>query len=103
MKNIVLIFLATLLLKDGEAPYKPVDNKSSVSFKVKTFGINVRSTKTLEEADLILASKLYFKENLKLQHLARENKIPVYIVNSNTVSQITNILKHLIEQKVLIG
>jgi len=41
MKNIVLIFLATLLLKDGEAPYKPVDNKSSVSFKVKTFGINV--------------------------------------------------------------
>ena len=41
MKNIVLIFLVTLLLRDGESPYKPVDNKSSVSFKVKTFGINV--------------------------------------------------------------
>jgi len=76
---------------------------NKINIICKTFGINVRSTKTLEEADLILASKLYFKENLKHQHLARENKIPVYIVNSNTVSQITNILKHLIEQKVLVG
>ena len=41
MKNVVLIFLVTLLLKDGETPYKPVDDKSSVRFKVKTFGINV--------------------------------------------------------------
>ena len=76
---------------------------NKINIICKTFGITVRSTKILEEADLILASKLYFKQNLKLQQLARENKIPVYIVNSNTVSQITNILKYLIEQKILMG
>ena len=41
MKRIALIFLLALILKDGIAQYKPIDNKSSVHFKIKTFGINV--------------------------------------------------------------
>ena len=41
MKNIVLIFFASLMFKEGAAQYRPVNNKSSVLFKVKTFGINV--------------------------------------------------------------
>lgn len=71
--------------------------------KIKTicnsFGIISNSTKILEEADIILASKIYFKENFKLQQIAKENKIPVYLVKNNTVSQLTNVLKHFIEEK----
>lgn len=69
----------------------------------KSLGIISTSTKNLEDADVILASKMYFRENLKLQQLAKKNKIPVYIVNNNTLSQITHILKHVIEQNTLMG
>jgi len=61
----------------------------------KSLGIILLSTKSLEEADVIFASKIYFRQNLKLQQLAKENKIPVYILNNNTVSQITNVLKQI--------
>jgi polyisoprenoid-binding protein YceI len=46
MKNAVLIFFTTLLLIHGVAQYKPVDTKSSVHFKTKTFGINVTGSFT---------------------------------------------------------
>lgn len=69
----------------------------------KSFGIISTYTKNLEEADVIFASKVYFRENLKLQQLAKENKIPVYLVNNNTISQISNVLKLLIDQKNLLG
>ena len=63
----------------------------------KSLGITVYSTRILKEANAILASKLYFRQNLKLQELAKANNIPVYLISSNTVSQITNIFKCLIE------
>jgi stage III sporulation protein SpoIIIAA len=67
----------------------------------KSLGINSTFTKNLEEADLIFASKIYFRENFKLQQIAKEKKIKVYILKSNTVSQITNVLKHVIQQNIL--
>src|SRR4051812_20761622 len=53
MKNVVFIFLALLLLKHGTAQYKPVDNKSSVLFKVKTFGINVNGTFNVFDGNIL--------------------------------------------------
>jgi stage III sporulation protein SpoIIIAA len=62
----------------------------------RSLGLICSSTKSLEEADVIFASKIYFRKNLKLQALARENKIPVYILNNNTLSQISHVLKFVI-------
>jgi len=53
MKNIVLIFFASLMFKEGAAQYKPVDNKSSILFKVKTFGINVNGTFTGLDGNIV--------------------------------------------------
>jgi stage III sporulation protein SpoIIIAA len=72
---------------------------NKINLVCNSLGINASSTKSLDEADLIFASKIYFRQNLKLQQLAKKNKIPVYIVNNNTVSQITNVLKFIVEQK----
>jgi hypothetical protein len=69
----------------------------------KSLGIISTSTKNLDEADVILASKQYFRQNYKLQQLAKESKIPVYLINNNTISQITTIMKHFIKHKVLMG
>jgi stage III sporulation protein SpoIIIAA len=63
----------------------------------KSLGVIATSTKLLEEADVVFASKQYFRQNLKLQQLAKDKKIPVYLINNNTFSQITNVIKHLME------
>lgn len=63
----------------------------------KSLGITVYSTRVLKEANAILASKLYFRQNPKLQQLAKVNNIPVYLISNNTISQITNIFKYLLE------
>lgn len=70
---------------------------NKINIICKSLGINLFSTKNLKEADLILASKLYFRENSKLQQYAKNNKIPVYLINNNTISQITNIFKYILE------
>ena len=44
MKNVALALLLLALLKEAKAQYKPVEEKSSVQFKVKTFGISVNGT-----------------------------------------------------------
>lgn len=70
--------------------------------KIKTIcnslGLISTPTKSLEEADVILASKIYFKENFKLQQIAKENKIPVYLINNNTVAQISIALNSFINK-----
>jgi stage III sporulation protein SpoIIIAA len=70
---------------------------NKINIVCKSFGINLASTKMLEEADVVFASKIYFRQNLKLQQKAKENKIPVYLLKNNTVSQITSVLKHMLE------
>ena len=66
----------------------------------KSFGIVSTSTKILEDAEILFASKQYFRQNLKLQQQAKINKIPVYLVNNNTISQITNAIKYLVVKKL---
>jgi polyisoprenoid-binding protein YceI len=53
MKNIVLILVAFVITKEGSAQYKPIDNKSSVHFKVKTFGINVNGAFDAFDANIL--------------------------------------------------
>lgn len=72
---------------------------NKINIICKSLGINLFSTKNLKEADLILASKLYFRQKPKLQQYAKNNKIPVYLINNNTFSQITNILKHILKHR----
>ena len=67
----------------------------------QSLGIKTTSTKNLDDADIIFASKIYFKQNLKLQQKAKEKKIPVYVLKNNTISQITNVFKYILKQNIL--
>ena len=53
MKNVVLILLTALLINNGFAQYKPVDNKSSIQFKIKTFGIKVTGIFTRLDGNIL--------------------------------------------------
>ena len=63
----------------------------------KSFGINIILTKEIDQADIIVASKACLKQNNKLRQLAKNHKIPIYAINSNTVGQITKTLRHMVE------
>jgi polyisoprenoid-binding protein YceI len=53
MKNIALMFVAFVITKEDLAQYKSVNNKSSVHFKVKTFGINVNGAFDVFDANIL--------------------------------------------------
>lgn len=74
-----------------------------INLVCKSLGLVSSITNSLEKADLILASKIYFRKDVYLQQFVKEKKIPVYILNKNTVSQITNVIKHIVEFKYLDG
>jgi stage III sporulation protein SpoIIIAA len=67
----------------------------------KILGIRPLLTKKIEEADVILVSKKYFKKNFKLQQLVKETKIACYLVNGNTQNEITSVLKYILRKKIL--
>lgn len=67
----------------------------------KILGIRLLLTKIIEEADVILVSKKYFKKNFKLQQVVKEIKIACYLVNANTQNEITNVLKNILRKRIL--
>jgi stage III sporulation protein SpoIIIAA len=73
-------------------------NKFNKISKVLT--IKPLLTKTIEEADVIIVSKKYFRKNIKLQQLVKKMKKKLYLLNSNTDSQIKSILKYLIRKNI---
>ncbi|MBC7545707.1 MAG: AAA family ATPase [Candidatus Sericytochromatia bacterium] len=60
-------------------------------------------TKNLEDADVILLLKSYAKGSAKIMALAEENKVPVYIVKSNTIPQIQKTLRELMNLDTVNG
>lgn len=57
-------------------------------------------TSFLEKADLVLASKIYFRENPSFQKKVKKNKIPLFLIKKNGKAQITHILKTFKIKKV---
>lgn len=53
MKTFILFFAVLLFFKHGYAQYNPVDNKSEIRFKIKTFGINVNGAFTGLEGNIL--------------------------------------------------
>lgn len=69
---------------------------NKINIVCKSLGVIPCITKDLDQADVVLAYKIYFRENLKLQQAVKNKKMPVYILNNNTPSQITTALKQVI-------
>jgi stage III sporulation protein SpoIIIAA len=66
----------------------------------KTLLIKPLLTKKVEEADIVLVSKKYFKKNINLQNLLNQINIEVYLLNSNDFQQIKSILKYIVKKNM---
>ncbi|HEY9879316.1 MAG TPA: R3H domain-containing nucleic acid-binding protein [Leptolyngbyaceae cyanobacterium] len=64
---------------------------------IRTLTLPIFLTKELETADAILALRSHVKNHSKLRHVAKGRQIPIHMVKSNSIPQITRSLQHLLD------
>ncbi|MEM6501937.1 MAG: R3H domain-containing nucleic acid-binding protein [Cyanobacteria bacterium P01_C01_bin.89] len=64
---------------------------------IELMNLPVILTKELDSADAVLALRSHLKNHSKLRHLAKNRQLPIYIVKSNNMSQISRTLKRLLK------
>jgi len=70
--------------------------RSQLERVIDVLKIPVVLTKELESADAVLALRSQVKHHPKLMELAKDRKLPIYSVKSNSIPQITRSLRELI-------
>ena len=60
---------------------------------ISKLGVNLKITKEIKEASLIIGLKNHLQQNQKLQKLARKKNIPIYKVSKNSIYQIVKLIQ----------
>lgn len=68
-------------------------SRSIVEKIIERLDLNIEITKTVEDADIVIAHKDFAKGGHKILSTANEYRLPVYFVRTNSMSQIQKILK----------
>ncbi len=63
---------------------------------IQTLGMPLIITKDLDSADAVLALRSHSKTQAKLKHMAQGRHLPVHLVKSNSIPQITRALQRLL-------
>lgn len=63
---------------------------------IQTLGMPLVITKDLDSADAVLALRSHSKTQAKLKHMAQGRHLPVHLVKSNSIPQITRALQRLL-------
>ncbi|PSN79019.1 single-stranded DNA-binding protein, partial [filamentous cyanobacterium CCP4] len=64
---------------------------------IQTLHMPVVVTKDLDNADAVLALRSHAKAQAKLKHMAQGRQIPIHLVKSNSIPQITRALQRLLD------
>ncbi|MBD1873680.1 AAA family ATPase [Nodosilinea sp. FACHB-131] len=64
---------------------------------IQTLHMPVVITKDLDNADAVIALRSHAKAQAKLKHMAQGRQIPVHLVKSNSIPQITRALQRLLD------
>lgn len=70
-------------------------NRDRVERAVKVLGINAKVTMHIDDADIIVTTKAHNKPNSNLMRTIQGRKIPINVIKSDTMSQITRFLKYV--------
>ena len=70
--------------------------RSQLDRAIEVLELPVMLTKDLDEADAVIALRSQIKHHSKLRNLARDRQIPIYTVKSNTIPQVTRILRQIL-------
>ncbi len=71
-------------------------SRSMLEQIIEVLNLPVVITKDLDSADVVIALRTQVKNQNKLRQIAKAHQIPVHAVKSNTIPQITRVLRHLL-------
>jgi stage III sporulation protein SpoIIIAA len=74
-------------------------SRSMLEQVVEVLNLPIVITKELDGADVVIALRTQVKNQNKLRQIARTHQIPVHAVKSNTIPQITRVLRHLLHME----
>ena len=63
---------------------------------ISKLNLNITLTKEIKKASLIIGLKKHLQQNQKLQYLAKQKKIPIYVVNRSSIYQITKLIQFIV-------
>ena len=63
---------------------------------ISKLNLNITLTKEIKKASLIIGLKKHLQQNQKLQYLAKQKKIPIYVVNRSSIYQITKLIQLIV-------
>jgi hypothetical protein len=69
-------------------------NRSRIDRAIKMLNINAKVTMNIDEADLVVTTKAHNRPNSNLIRSIQGKKIPMNVIKSDTMSQITRFLKY---------
>lgn len=73
-------------------------NRQLLKRALKTLAVEARISDSLDEADLVLTTKMHEKAKSKIVHLAEERQVPLHVIRNNGFNQIIKFLKHFFGQ-----
>ncbi|MFM7527973.1 MAG: R3H domain-containing nucleic acid-binding protein [Nodosilinea sp.] len=82
--------------EDGLRLYPYGISRYQLERVIKTLHLPVVLTKDLDSADAVLSLRAYGKGQSKLKHMAQGRHLPVHLVKSNNIPQITRALQRLL-------
>lgn len=63
---------------------------------ISKLNLNITLTKEIKKASVIIGLKKHLQQNQKLQYLAKQKKIPIYVVNRSSIYQITKLIQFIV-------
>jgi stage III sporulation protein SpoIIIAA len=75
-------------------PYSVSRHKLELVIKMQN--LPVMLTQNIEDADVILTLPSHSKKDSKLQHLARRERVPIYLIEASTIANINRALRQLL-------
>lgn len=74
-------------------------SRSITDKAIERLGMNAQITRSIDDADFVIAHKSYSKGGAKILDIAKEYKLPMYYVKSNAMPQIQKALKEALAGK----
>ncbi len=81
----------------GLAIYPYAVSRYHLEQAIATLNFNVRVSKDIDDADVVLALRSQVRSRSKIQQLAEARQVPIHIVKSNTLPHITRALRRILQ------
>ena len=80
-------------VKDFKKIYIYAVNRAIVDKAIERLEINAEVTRSIDDADLVIAHKSYSKGGAKILGIAKDHRLPIHYAKTNSMPQIQKVLK----------